>query len=169
MNKTKIIGTVSLTCAAVLLTGCASVFNSGAKKIAINSTPAGATATVTKLGGAVVEVQRTPCTVSLSAKAGYFRGQQYVVTLELPGYETVRIELHNKVSGWYFGNILIGGAIGMLAVDPATGAMWNIVPNKIEQTLNPVQAAAVQNGDEFLVVLESQLTEGEKQNRTRIN
>jgi hypothetical protein len=29
------------------------------------------------------------------------------------------------MSGWYCGKLLFGGLIGMLAVDPATGAIWN--------------------------------------------
>lgn len=28
------------------------------------------------------------------------------------------------MDGWYLGNILIGGLIGMLIVDPASGAMY---------------------------------------------
>jgi hypothetical protein len=32
---------------------------------------------------------------------------------------------------------VFGGLIGMIAVDPATGAMYNLMPNKIDQTLSP--------------------------------
>jgi hypothetical protein len=30
------------------------------------------------------------------------------------------------MDGWYIGNILFGGVIGFLIVDPATGAMWKL-------------------------------------------
>ncbi|WP_174263189.1 CsgG/HfaB family protein [Citrifermentans bemidjiense] len=30
------------------------------------------------------------------------------------------------MNGWYWGNIVFGGVIGLLIVDPATGAMWKM-------------------------------------------
>jgi hypothetical protein len=30
------------------------------------------------------------------------------------------------MDGWYIGNILFGGLIGILIVDPLTGAMWKL-------------------------------------------
>jgi hypothetical protein len=55
--------------------------------------------------------------------------------------------LDSTLSGWYFGNILIGGLIGLLIVDPLTGAMYDLEPENIEQSLTAVQAEAVQAGD----------------------
>lgn len=40
-----------------------------------------------------------------------------------------------KVDGWYFGNLLLGGFLGMLIIDPATGAMWKIENGFILETL----------------------------------
>jgi len=40
------------------------------------------------------------------------------------------------VNGWYFGNILLGGLIGMLIVDPATGAMYRLDSDYINETLS---------------------------------
>lgn len=39
------------------------------------------------------------------------------------------------MNGWYFGNLLLGGVIGMLIVDPATGAMYRIETDLINETL----------------------------------
>jgi hypothetical protein len=39
------------------------------------------------------------------------------------------------VDGWYFGNLLFGGLIGLLIVDPATGAMYKLEPNEINCNL----------------------------------
>lgn len=33
------------------------------------------------------------------------------------------------MDGWYMGNLLFGGFIGFLIVDPATGAMWKLDDN----------------------------------------
>lgn len=35
------------------------------------------------------------------------------------------------MNGWYIGNLLFGGIIGLLIVDPATGAMWTLIPRKL--------------------------------------
>ncbi|HEY5968354.1 MAG TPA: hypothetical protein VIU35_10260, partial [Chitinophagaceae bacterium] len=37
-----------------------------------------------------------------------------------------KINVECKLNGWYFGNLLIGGLIGLLIVDPATGAMYRL-------------------------------------------
>ncbi|MFG0400611.1 hypothetical protein ACF8D8_17535, partial [Pseudomonas sp. zjy_11] len=42
------------------------------------------------------------------------------------GYPDKTIELDSSLSGWYWGNILLGGLIGMLIVDPLTGAMYKL-------------------------------------------
>lgn len=36
------------------------------------------------------------------------------------------VTLTTGPSGWYVGNVVFGGLIGLLIVDPATGAMWGI-------------------------------------------
>jgi hypothetical protein len=152
--------------------GCASIVNGGNRSISINTVPPGATASVRKSGGSIddiVTVQKTPCTVSLDPKKSYFAGQAYTLRLELPGYRATEVELTPKLSGWYFGNILFGGLIGMLAVDPATGSMWNITPDKIEQSLTAGQAELIKNKTGFVVVLESELTPGERQHMVRLN
>jgi len=35
------------------------------------------------------------------------------------------------------GNIIFGGLVGMIVVDPLTGAMWDLEPADIEQPLTP--------------------------------
>jgi len=135
----------------------------------ISTQPEGAKATISKLEGPVVSVTNTPCTVSLDPKRGYFKGQSYQLKLELPGYRTANVELHSEMSGWFFGNILFGGLIGMLAVDPVTGSMWNIAPDKIDQKLESSQAALIKAGNGFVVVMTSQLTTAERAAMVRIN
>ena len=153
--------------------GCASIVHSGNRSIAISTDPPGATASIRKTGGTtsddVVVVNKTPCTVSLDPRGGYFRGQGYTLRLELAGYQTTEVALTPKMSGWYWGNLIIGGLIGMLAVDPATGAMWNITPEKIEQSLPGARSALIKNKTGFVVVLESELTPAEREHMVRVN
>jgi hypothetical protein len=162
----------SLVGASLFAGGCASIFNGGDRKISIDTQPPGATASIRKTGGGVMDVvavDRTPCTVSLDPKGGYFRGQSYTLRLELKGYKPTELELTPRMSGWYWGNIVFGGLIGMLAVDPNTGAMWNIEPDKIQRTLPSGQRAMIKNKDGFVVVLESELTPAERVAAVRVN
>jgi hypothetical protein len=159
--------------ASLFAGGCASIVHGGDRSISINTQPPGATASVRKSGSNslndVVTVQNTPCTVSLDPKKSYFKGQSYTLRLEMPGYRTAEVELTPKMSGWYWGNLVIGGLIGMLAVDPATGSMWNLEPNKIEQTLSGGQSSLIKNKTGFVVVLVSDLTPAEREHMVRLN
>jgi hypothetical protein len=163
-----ITGTV-LLCAGFLSGGCASIVHAGNRNVTISSDPPGAKASVSRTGGEVVSVQTTPCTVSLDPKGGYFKGQSYTLTLDLAGYRSTTVELRASLSGWYFGNILLGGLIGMVVVDPLTGSMWNIEPDHIEQKLTASQAAIIRNRTGFVVVLVSDLTSHEREHMARIN
>jgi hypothetical protein len=88
---------------------------------------------------------------------------------ELPGYSQAEIKLDSSVSGWYFGNLLLGGLIGMLIVDPLTGAMYNLTPEKIEQPLTASQAQLIRSGQGVMVMLVSQTTQQERANMVRVN
>lgn len=163
---------VSIVGASVFTGGCASIVHNGNRSISIATDPPGATASVRKTGGnvnEVVAVEKTPCTVSLDPKRSYFKGQGYTLRLEMPGYRTTEVELTPKMSGWYWGNLLFGGLIGMLAVDPATGAMWNIAPDKIDRKLVSGQSALIKNKTGFVVVLASELTPAEREQMVRLN
>ena len=56
------------------------------------------------------------------------------------GFADKQITLTSSLSGWYFGNLLLGGLIGMVAVDPLTGAMF-VFP---ETTTGRLDATAAQ-------------------------
>lgn len=160
----------SLTALALFASGCASIVHGGNRSISIGSDPQGAKVTVCKEGSTqVVSEGKTPCTVLLDPKGGYFKAQDYNITIELPGYKAAQVSLRHELSGWYFGNILLGGLIGMIVVDPCTGSMWDLTPDKIEQKLTPEQAALIKNKTGFVVVLAAQLTPSEKANAVRLN
>jgi hypothetical protein len=62
------------------------------------------------------------------------------VTYTKNGYDTKTVPVEFKLDGWYFGNILLGGLIGMLIIDPATGAMYKLETEFLNETL--VQSTA---------------------------
>ena len=64
---------------------------------------------------------------------------------------------------------MLGGLIGMLIVDPLTGAMYNLTPDKIEQPLTPAQTEVIRRGSGLVVVLAAQATPHEREGMVPIN
>lgn len=78
---------------------------------------------------------------TLKTGKGFFGGASYKVVVEAPGYAKREVFLDTTLRwGWYlFGNAVFGGLIGILIVDPATGAMWalDVDDNELKITLEP--------------------------------
>jgi hypothetical protein len=151
----------SLAFVVAVTSGCASIFHGGPRTVPVASNPPGATVSIYDRDGKVVSKQTTPFVATLSPKYKYFSGQSYRLVFEMQGYKTSELTLRSSVSGWYWGNLLLGGLIGMLIVDPNTGAMYNLAPNKVEQTLAPEVASDMREGKTFVVIMKSQATPNE--------
>jgi hypothetical protein len=67
----------------------------------------------------------TPTDVALS------RRQEHLVQLDLPECMTYSATLKPGCNPWIFGNILVGGVVG-LAVDASTGAMSTLYPKSVK-------------------------------------
>ena len=93
---------------------------------------------------------QTPATAILKSGAGYFSKAEYQVKLSSPGFEEQIIPINFKLNGWYFGNILIGGILGLLIIDPATGAMWKLDTPPLNVTLN--KSTAISNAPTLQIV-----------------
>ncbi len=116
--------TFPLVAAAVVLAGCASIVSKSEYPVAITSNPIGADFVVKRKNGVPVASGVTPATIVLPASEGYFQPAKYTIEYKRKGV-VQSVPLTAKIDGWYFGNIIFGGIIvGMLIVDPATGAMW---------------------------------------------
>jgi len=136
-----IIKCVILTTAVFFFSNCASIVTRSVYPLTINSTPSGARVEVTNSRGLEIYSGNTPTVVRLRAGDGFFRRAEYQVRFSKPGYEDRIVPVTFSLDGWYFGNLLFGGFIGMLIVDPATGAMWRIDMDVINVTLNPLGAS----------------------------
>lgn len=111
---------------AVVLAGCASIVSKSEYPVAITSNPIGADFVVKRKNGVPVASGVTPATIVLPASEGYFQPAKYTIEYKRKGVMQT-VPLTAKIDGWYFGNLLFGGVIiGMLIVDPATGAMWRL-------------------------------------------
>ena len=111
---------------AVVLAGCASIVSKSEYPVAITSNPIGADFVVKRRSGIPIASGVTPATIVLPASDGYFQPAKYSVEFRRKGV-VQSVPLTAKIDGWYFGNLIFGGVIvGMLIVDPATGAMWRL-------------------------------------------
>lgn len=117
---------ILLIITAVGTMSCASIVSRSRYPVTFTTNPPGAGITIENRDGLKVYGGNTPATVMLNSSAGYMRREHYKITFYFPGQEPKVSYLSAQLNGWYFGNILIGRLLGMLIVDPATGAMYRI-------------------------------------------
>lgn len=108
------------------LASCASIVSHSSWPVNVTATPPDAEVEITNQAGNVVHKAKAPFTVTLKSGAGFFDGERYTLTATAPGYASTTSVLDTDVNGWYVGNIVFGGIIGFLLVDPATGAMYKL-------------------------------------------
>jgi hypothetical protein len=123
---------------AVLLNSCATIINGTSQQVNITSTPIEAKVIIDG-----EELGKTPFIADLKRK------DNHIVKIELDGYKTEVITLNGKTSGWFFGNCLFGGVIGM-AVDAITGGMYKLQPEEIKRTLNVDEQRTLNDGTLYI-------------------
>lgn len=147
-------------CAAALaiiasLSGCASIVGDKDQSITINSTPSKAQVLITDETSKEVFAGETPTTVQLRKSDGsYFGGKTYTVHISKEGFQERTMSINSTPNGWYIGgNLVFGGLIGWLIVDPFTGAMYNLTPDQINTTLGESVATSAEGDREINLVL----------------
>ena len=148
--KTTLLMTMGLG-TLLCLTGCASIVGQATQKVDVTSQPDGVTVTVMDAKGETVAAGTTPAKLRLKAGAGYFKAADYTVRFTKAGCTPQEVKIKRGLNGWYFGNIVFGGLIGMLVVDPLTGAMWNL-EDTVHADLPTSQTSALQDGRQNVVV-----------------
>jgi hypothetical protein len=140
----------ALAGALALLAGCATIVGDERGVLPIRSTPADAQILIIDEAGRTAYRGRTPDQVSLAKIDGhYWGGKQYTVAISKRGYLTQRIQVDTHPNALYLGgNLLFGGIIGWLLVDPISGKMYDLSSDGIAVTLQkrpyeaPIAAAA---------------------------
>ena len=123
-----------------LVSGCASIISDSQYPVAMSSSPSGANFEIRNEQGSVIHSGVTPGTVTLKAGDGYFSGANYTIVFKKEGYSDQINTLAPSVDGWYVANIIFGGLIGLLIVDPATGAMYKL-PESSNAQLSEIRAS----------------------------
>ncbi|WP_372881389.1 hypothetical protein [Psychromonas sp.] len=151
----------------VLLSGCSSIVSDSKYSVAIASSPSEANFTLKNRKGLTIHSGRTPTSISLNASSGFFKGETYTLVLNKEGYEEKTVEINSSVDGWYFGNILFGGLIGLLIVDPATGAMFKL-PERSDTSLDLKIASENKDGSLTIALIDS-IPESERSSLIELN
>lgn len=137
MRKTIISSSLALT---LLVSSCATIVSGSKQNVKFTSNPSTATIFIDE-----VEVGKTPFEIKLARKS------EHSVLIKLEGYQTYETKLTKKFNGWYIGNILFGGLIGII-IDPITGAMYNLSPDQVDAQMNKGTAFKSNGKDIYVAV-----------------
>ena len=117
----------ALGCSVMVLamsSGCATILGGGGTQpVVISGPPSGSHVEIVNSAGVIVHSGVTPFTVTLSRGQGYFAPAVYTVRVT-DANGPRELKLHGTINPWYFGNLVFGGLVGCVVVDPLTGAMW---------------------------------------------
>ncbi|MEM7181369.1 MAG: hypothetical protein AAF518_10685 [Spirochaetota bacterium] len=163
-----------------LLMNCATIIKGSRQKITITAAPEVDNAEVVikdmESGGITIAKGSVPYQTSLKTGSGYFSGASYKVQVTAPGYKKAEGIIDTEIRwGWYLGgNLIFGGLLGYLVVDPATGAMWSLDPNEDYFNLNLRKSAATtssvdSNDLNFVVILKKDMPKEFEGKLKRIN
>jgi hypothetical protein len=119
---------------ALLLPGCATVFEGTSESVAINTTPPGATCTIDRDGQRLGTVSPTPGSISVAKSKN-----DITVSCSLQNHQASQVSVSPKFVGTTFANILLGGVVGIVA-DAASGANFDL-PDRVDLTMAPDPAA----------------------------
>jgi hypothetical protein len=125
---------------AILLSSCATIVSHGSSIVGVDTTPQGADVQIINRNGQIVYNGHTPATLSLRHASGFFKKASYRVKLSMEGYQSREVVIGANLNGWYFGNIVFGGVIGFLIIDPMSGAMYKLKNVYVDEKMIP-QAA----------------------------
>ena len=147
--------------ALVFTASCATIFSESSYPVSVNSNPSGANFTISNRAGQEIESGMTPEMVTLKASSGYFKSENYKIVLSKDGFEDNVYTLSSSLDGWYWGNILLGGLLGMLIIDPLTGAMYKL-PDRIDAPLTNKSTATQGQDIDVLFATINSLSEDQK-------
>jgi hypothetical protein len=111
---------------SILCFGCATLARSTVYPVKVTSDPGEASIQIIDRKGKEVFNGKTPAVAKLKAGAGYFKRGIYTIHFQKDGFKKMTFTLRAHINGWYYGNLIIGGGIGLVIIDPATGAMYRL-------------------------------------------
>ena len=165
---TRLLRPLAVSLPILCLAACASIVSDSKEVVTISSNPTAAQIAIADQSGVEVYRGTTPASVTLDASAGYFDGQEYTITFSKDGYAPTTVKVDSRINGWYVGNIVFGGFIGWLVVDPLTGAMWALDADHVSGSLAETVAMDETSSPQLRIVSIDSLPEGERSRMIRV-
>ena len=135
-----------------LFTSCASIVHGPVQAVDFTSQPNGAKITIDGK-----EYGQTPKAVELRRK-GRLKGElvtktEYAVKIEMEGYYPYEVKIKREMDGWFLGNIIFGGIIGII-IDASNGSMYKLTPDQvISQMGRPTAMNTMESKDRIYVAV----------------
>ena len=117
-----------------LLSGCSTIMNGTSHSLTVNSS-------VQRAKVYVNEIYKGETPISLDLPTDE---KTYTIKIEADGYIPYIEVLQRKASGWVWGNIFLGGLIG-LGVDMATGGLYVYEKDNVTGNLTKVTVDTLKN------------------------
>ena len=136
-----------ITFALFFITSCASIVHGPTQPVSFISQPSGATILINGK-----EYGKTPQVIELR-RMGRERGadpniKMYDVQVLMDGYYPYEFKITREMDGWFLGNILLGGLIGII-VDASNGAMYKLTPSQVIAQMQHSTASSYSKDDEL--------------------
>lgn len=120
---------IVLVVSSSLFVSCSAIINGSKQNVSIRATPIDAEIFVdgelAGTGTAAVKLKR---------------GKEHVIEAKLEGYRVAKVTTDNSITGWFWGNCIFGGVIGM-AVDLITGSAYDVDPEHVSLNLERNKAS----------------------------
>jgi hypothetical protein len=135
----------------IMLSSCGSIIHGTTQAIDITSQPTGARILIDGKDSG-----QTPKTIELRRK-GRAKGEVdttkkfYNVKIEMDGYMPYEIKVKREVDGWFFGNLIFGGLIGMI-IDASNGAMYKLTPDQLIAQMGKQTASRTIKNDDGIYI-----------------
>jgi hypothetical protein len=119
-----------------LVVSCSSIINGSKQNVSIRADPLSADIFVDgELAGTGI------------AEVKLKRGKDHVIEAKLDGYRTAKVTTDRSLTGWFWGNCILGGVIGM-AIDLITGSAYDVDPEHVSLNLEHSKSSIDKHVDE---------------------
>jgi len=145
---------------ALLMSGCATITKGTQQTVTVATDPSGAICDMTRDGKPLAVVNPTPGSIPIEKARG-----SIAIVCKKPAYKDAAGTLASEFQAMTFGNIILGGLIG-IAVDAASGAMHEY-PTMVTITLEPEVFGTAVERDAFFDKLQAELKREVAQVRER--
>lgn len=155
---------IAITLSAVL--GCASIVSGSTQEVNINAKPDAAIIRIydNNNNDKLVYESKSFARVELNRGSGFFKGASYRVEVTGEGYEPFIFPIKTQINWWYLGGnfFFLPISLGYL-IDPATGAMWDLSPERIHANLYSSSKASY-DGNSLNIILKKSISDEDFEN-----